>query len=104
MLVDRLRNLCFALVLFITASYALRDKPNQKMDKKAAAQSVGNPGEFIPTHEWQVVQEGQAVPAGLHIKFDMTTGGKWAKLLDDGKQTSKALVLKEEGSTGVPKT
>jgi len=47
---------------------------------------------------------GQAVPAGLHIKFDMTTGGKWAKLLDDGKQTSKALVLKEEGSTGVPKT
>jgi len=74
------------------------------MDKKAAAQSVGNPGEFIPTHEWQVVQEGQAVPAGLHIKFDMTTGGKWAKLLDDGKQTSKALVLKEEGSTGVPKT
>jgi len=36
---------------------------------------------FVPTDEWQLIKPGQAVPAGLHIKFDMTNGGRWAKRL-----------------------
>ncbi|VDL63463.1 unnamed protein product [Hymenolepis diminuta] len=39
--------------------------------------------EFIPTHEWQVVQPGQPVPAGLHVRFDFVTGQTQAKLMDD---------------------
>lgn len=38
-------------------------------------------GEFVATHQWQEVREGQAVPPGLHIKMDMQTGKKMAKLL-----------------------
>ena len=39
------------------------------------------PGEFIPTHEWQIVEEGQMIPAGLHIRMNLSTGKKEAKLL-----------------------
>ncbi|KAM7457031.1 hypothetical protein BLSTO_02207 [Blastocystis sp. subtype 1] len=38
---------------------------------------------FIPTHEWQEVKEGQAVPPGLSIRFDLATGKNYAKLLDE---------------------
>ena len=38
-------------------------------------------GAFVATHEWQVVREGQSIPPGLHIKMDMKTGLKMAKLL-----------------------
>ena len=39
-------------------------------------------GIFHPTHEWQVVREGQSIPAGLHVRIDMQTGLKEAKLMD----------------------
>ncbi|XP_078485518.1 nucleotide exchange factor SIL1-like isoform X1 [Ciona intestinalis] len=39
---------------------------------------------FVPTHEWQEVKEGQAIPPGLHVKMDMSGGGRWAKLMDEG--------------------
>ncbi|KAM3180407.1 hypothetical protein ACTXT7_016343 [Hymenolepis weldensis] len=39
--------------------------------------------EFVPTHEWQVVQPGQPVPAGMHIRFDFETGQTQAKLMED---------------------
>ena len=41
---------------------------------------------FVPTHEWQVVQEGQPIPAGLHVRMDLQTGLKEAKLIDDQEE------------------
>ncbi len=43
-----------------------------------------NAKEIEATHEWQIVQEGDTIPAGLHVKMDLETGAKWVKLLDDG--------------------
>lgn len=37
---------------------------------------------FIPTKEWQVVDEGQSIPPGLHVRINLETGVKEAKLLD----------------------
>ena len=37
---------------------------------------------FVPTKEWQVVKEGQPIPPGLHIRMNLQTGLKEAKLLD----------------------
>ena len=45
------------------------------------AGTSSSPGEFIPTHEWQTVAEGQMIPAGLHIRMNLSTGKKEAKLL-----------------------
>lgn len=38
---------------------------------------------FIPTHEWQTVKPGQAVPRGLHIRLNLQTGVREAKLMDE---------------------
>ncbi|KAL7459841.1 hypothetical protein ACHAWC_011766 [Mediolabrus comicus] len=40
--------------------------------------------EITATNEWQLLGENDTVPAGLHIKVDLSTGEKWAKLPDDG--------------------
>eukprot|EP00042_Codosiga_hollandica_P031942 m.197588 g.197588 ORF g.197588 m.197588 type:complete len:451 (+) comp53766_c0_seq4:113-1465(+) len=40
---------------------------------------------FIPSHEWQVVEEDQPIPPGLHVEMDLQTGVKRAKLLEDSE-------------------
>ena len=53
--------------------------------------------EFIPTDEWQTVKPGQAVPPGLWIRMDMTTGEKTARLLpkedEEGSSSNAAAGL-----------
>jgi len=39
--------------------------------------------EIIATDEWTLVQEGDTIPAGLHVRIDFSTGQKWVKLLHD---------------------
>ena len=43
-------------------------------------QRVQAPEELVPTFEWQVILEGQSVPAGLEISIDLQTGLKKAFL------------------------
>ena len=38
---------------------------------------------FVATKEWQVVEEGQVIPPGLHVRMNLQTGLKEAKLLED---------------------
>ena len=37
---------------------------------------------FVATNEWQEIQEGQKVPAGLHYRMNLETGKKEAKILE----------------------
>jgi len=39
--------------------------------------------EIEPTKEWQLLGENDTIPAGMHVRMDMTTGEKWVKLMDD---------------------
>ncbi|XP_026850228.1 nucleotide exchange factor SIL1 isoform X1 [Drosophila persimilis] len=43
-------------------------------------------GQFVPTKEWQVINEGQAIPKGLHVRINLQTGLKEAKLLDESER------------------
>eukprot|EP00039_Didymoeca_costata_P025265 m.12740 g.12740 ORF g.12740 m.12740 type:complete len:351 (+) comp4730_c0_seq1:100-1152(+) len=54
---------------------------------------------FVATHEWQVVEEGQAVPPGLHIKMDMQTGKKMAKLMDKQEGVKLPSEIRRERDT-----
>jgi hypothetical protein len=36
---------------------------------------------FVPTDDWQEVLEGQSIPHGLHVRMDLSKGGRWAKKL-----------------------
>jgi len=38
---------------------------------------------FVPTNEWQEIKPGQAIPQGLHVRMDMQTGKKEARLMQD---------------------
>ncbi|KAG1708434.1 hypothetical protein DVH05_025113 [Phytophthora capsici] len=40
------------------------------------------PPMFQPTHEWKEILRNQVLPAGLHIRVNLQTGKKEAKLLD----------------------
>jgi len=45
--------------------------------------SFSDAKEIIATKEWQLLGVNDTVPAGLHLRMDMTTGEKWAKIMDD---------------------
>jgi len=42
---------------------------------------------FNATEEWQRVPDDVSIPAGLHVKMDLTNGGRWAKLLDSSDES-----------------
>ncbi|KAL3668203.1 hypothetical protein V7S43_007064 [Phytophthora oleae] len=44
--------------------------------------SAAAPPMFEPTHEWKEILPNQVLPAGLHIRVNLQTGKKEAKLLD----------------------
>lgn len=37
---------------------------------------------FQPTSDWQTIQPGQGIPPGLHVRMNLQTGKKEAKLMD----------------------
>jgi hypothetical protein len=39
--------------------------------------------EFVATNEWQPLKENQAIPKGLHVRINLATGQREAKLLDN---------------------
>ena len=43
---------------------------------------------FQPTSDWQSIKPGQGIPAGLHVRMNLQTGEKEAKLMegDDGSK------------------
>ncbi|XP_054851528.1 nucleotide exchange factor SIL1 [Eublepharis macularius] len=43
---------------------------------------------FYPTHQWQTVRPGQAVPAGLHVQLNLQTGERLARLPDNNDEKS----------------
>ena len=45
---------------------------------------------FQPTHEWKTVEEGQAIPPGLHVRMNMQTGAREAKLMSDSNPEEEA--------------
>ena len=49
---------------------------------------------FVATEEWQEVRPGQRVPGGLHVRMNLETGKKEAKLLE---QDSDKGLWKESG-------
>lgn len=51
---------------------------------------------FVPTHEWQEIQPGQAIPPGLHVRMDFQTGKKEAKIWEpdaDSAASDGAIVV-----------
>jgi len=37
---------------------------------------------FVPSNEWQTIKKGQVIPAGLHVRLNLETGLREAKIMD----------------------
>uniref|UniRef100_A0A182MKH4 Nucleotide exchange factor SIL1 n=1 Tax=Anopheles culicifacies TaxID=139723 RepID=A0A182MKH4_9DIPT len=64
-----------------------------------AATGSNESKKFVPTHEWQEIKDGQSIPEGLHVRINLTSGKKEAKLLDKsdgGPDSSLSMVPGEE--------
>ncbi|KAJ6634019.1 Nucleotide exchange factor Sil1 [Pseudolycoriella hygida] len=44
---------------------------------------------FNPTREWKEIPEGHSIPAGLHVRINLQTGKKEAKLLDPSESSNE---------------
>ncbi|KAJ6659276.1 hypothetical protein lerEdw1_019322 [Lerista edwardsae] len=113
--VAMLRNICFlfiaaklnlmVLLLLATsflscfndrvAEFALTKKENSDVKEQNEQESVEELDldsedleVFYPTNQWQVVHQGQAIPAGLHVQLNLQTGENLAKLPDDNHEKS----------------
>lgn len=51
---------------------------------------------FVPTKEWQTIKLSQAIPKGLHVRLNMQTGEREAKLLKEPNQPNENHVLTKE--------
>mmetsp|Transcript_32141 Transcript_32141/g.68417 ORF Transcript_32141/g.68417 Transcript_32141/m.68417 type:complete len:671 (-) Transcript_32141:100-2112(-) len=64
--------------------------------------AVAEAKEIVATHEWQLLSENDTIPAGLHVRMDLSTGEKWAKLASDeeeGDEEIKAAAYDDDGSS-----
>ncbi|CAK7890826.1 nucleotide exchange factor Sil1p [[Candida] anglica] len=56
------------------------------------------PKVFVPTNYWQTIKEGQEIPAGLHVRLNLETSTREAKISeeDDSNANTQDLVITEE--------
>jgi len=58
--------------------------------------------EIEVTDEWQLLGENDTIPAGMHVRMDMTTGEKWVKQIstdDEDEEDSEPNTAKISAST-----
>ena len=48
---------------------------------------------FVPTNEWQTIKKGQSIPSGLHVRLNLQTGQKEAKILQNYHQHENDNIL-----------
>jgi len=69
---------------------------------------LGYAKEVEVTKEWQLLGEDDTIPAGMHVRMDMTTGEKWVKLQDENEEAPEghmaAAVLQQDGSVTLLET
>lgn len=56
---------------------------------------------FEPTDQWQVIREGQEIPAGLHVRLNVDTLKKEARFIQDEEasdSTENLLVIQEQST------
>ncbi|KAL4136961.1 hypothetical protein PRIC2_000489 [Phytophthora ramorum] len=61
------------------------------VDVNAASKSTAKVPEFVATNEWQELLPGQGVPRGLHVRLNLETGKREAKLVDPNEDDTESM-------------
>ncbi|KAI9749120.1 MAG: hypothetical protein M1815_002734 [Lichina confinis] len=98
------------LLLFSSGAHALTGeggKGKEEGEEEAlSARADCATDVFVPTADFQLVCDGQAIPPGLHVRLNLETGRKEARLVDAGSsndddgpgQPSDAVIVLDESS------
>ena len=79
------RTLSIAVVL---ACVLLSQQPSGVLSKEVEV-----------TKEWTLLGENDTIPAGAHVRMDMTTGEKWVKEMDDDDGDEDKIIDKDKASS-----
>lgn len=86
-----------ALIISIFVSLAAAGLIDPTLEVVCPDSNVAHcyPKVFKPTDEWQTVREGQDIPPGLHVRLNMETGEREAKLVLEEDSDAQVPVLVE---------
>mmetsp|Transcript_24862 Transcript_24862/g.47639 ORF Transcript_24862/g.47639 Transcript_24862/m.47639 type:complete len:161 (-) Transcript_24862:135-617(-) len=82
----KLRSILLGLALFLSPFLLLNTQHLNIPLSVLHVFPVVEAKEIIATHEWQLLSDNDTVPAGLHIRMDLSTGQKWAKIASNEKR------------------
>ena len=57
------------------------DEEDSKVEEATVVEEPSSREIFVATNDWQEIKPGQAIPQGLHVRMDMQTGKKEARLM-----------------------
>ncbi|OWZ18714.1 hypothetical protein PHMEG_0007143 [Phytophthora megakarya] len=83
---SRLRCFLLLTVVAVLVALAVSVVSAEKQEKVSvdisASDSDSTVPEFVATNEWQELLPGQGIPRGLHVRLNLETGKREAKLVD----------------------
>jgi nucleotide exchange factor SIL1 len=93
------------IFLAVCISLAVRDV-QQFNGQEGRVSLFGYSKEVEVTKEWQLLGENDTIPAGMHVRMDLTTGQKWVKLIDpeEGDDPDMAAATEKSKATGSSST
>lgn len=68
--------------LTLVPSDITEDDADATVETDEESEETTNMEIFYPTKEWKMVKNGQAIPAGLHVRLNLETGLNEAKLME----------------------
>ncbi|XP_061045644.1 nucleotide exchange factor SIL1 isoform X2 [Eubalaena glacialis] len=103
MLLGMLMTSCFTFCLSHKNSEFALTNPEESSTKETERKETTAEEEldpkvlevFHPTHEWQALRPGHAVPAGSHVRLNLQTGAREVKLQDEDKLRNNLKGLKK---------
>ncbi|OQS06168.1 hypothetical protein THRCLA_20425 [Thraustotheca clavata] len=80
-------TLSFAILLIVQQWAVATEQVDLPTEQVCELDAQGEciPAIFEPTSEWKEILPNQAIPGGLHVRINLSTGKKEAKLLDNDK-------------------
>eukprot|EP00581_Thalassiosira_minuscula_P007783 CAMPEP_0183702292 /NCGR_PEP_ID=MMETSP0737-20130205/444_1 /TAXON_ID=385413 /ORGANISM="Thalassiosira miniscula, Strain CCMP1093" /LENGTH=131 /DNA_ID=CAMNT_0025928877 /DNA_START=111 /DNA_END=506 /DNA_ORIENTATION=+ len=82
----KFRPIFLAIALFLPLCLCLL----LRSSSSSSFQVFVNAKEIVATNEWQLLPEGDTIPAGLHVKMDLSTGKKWVKIASNDNDDKKS--------------
>ena len=77
------------ILLFYCIFLSLLIYSRSESSSSNSIKSAEDEENFVPEAKWKEIKRGQAIPRGIHVRIDMTTGERQGKLIADEDEGGK---------------